>query len=98
MVKFGQNPAELPEFIYSIPVGIAGVPLTFRASGFSGSFRITIVDVMNRLGATISFPDQEVVFTSLRGYVKDGAPSGLQVSAPLYRAREIGCHTNSPST
>ena len=33
-VKFGPHPAERSEFSYSIPVGIAGVALTFRASEF----------------------------------------------------------------
>lgn len=75
-----------------IPVGIAGVPLLLRASGVSGSFPGMSVDAMTQLGATISLPDQTVVFISLRGYLEDGTPSGLQVSAPMYRSKEVGGH------
>ena len=91
MVAFGPHPAELSEYSYSIPVGIAGVPLTFRASGFSGSRCASCaIAGLCQLGAMLSFPDQEVVFTSLTSYLKDGAPSGMRVSTPLYRTREIG--------
>ena len=47
---------------------------------------------MTQLGATISLPDQTVVFISLRGCLEDGAPSGSQVSAPIYRTWGSGGH------
>ena len=49
-------------------------------------------DAMHQLGVMISFPDEEVVVRSLHGYLEDGAPSGLRVTAPMYRTRGIGGH------
>jgi len=92
MVKFGATSAELSEFCYFIPVGIAGVSLAWRASGFGGSLPIMSADAMHQLGVMLTFPHDEVVFHSLNSYLEEGAPSGLRVTAPMYRTREIGGH------
>ena len=49
-------------------------------------------DAMLQLDITMSFPDELVVFHSLNGYLEDGSPSGLRVTAPMYRTREVGGH------
>ena len=49
-------------------------------------------DAMLQLGVMMSFPDEEVVFHSLNGYLEDGTSSGLRVTAPMYRTREVGGH------
>ena len=49
-------------------------------------------DAMLQLDITMSFPDELVVFHSLNGYLEDGSPSGLRVTAPMYRTREAGGH------
>ena len=77
MVKFWPHPAELSEFCYFIPVGIAGVSLAWRASGFGGSLPIMSAGAMHQLGVIMSFPNGEVVFHSINGYLEDGTPSGL---------------------
>ena len=66
MVKFGPHPAELSEFSYFISIGIAGVSLVWRASGFGGSLPIMSADAMHQLGVMMSFPNEEVVFHSLK--------------------------------
>ena len=92
MVKFGATSAELSEFCYFIPVGIAGVSLAWRASGFGGSLPIMSADAMHQLGVVLSFQHDEVVFHSINSYLEDDIPSGLRVTAPMYRTREIGGH------
>ena len=74
MVKFGPHPAEFSEWSYSIPMGIAGVSLTWRASGFGGSLPIMSADAMHQLGDMLSFPHDEVVFHSLSAILKTALP------------------------
>ena len=92
MLAFGPHPAELSEWSYSIPIGLAGISLSWRASGFQGRDPIMGADAMLQLDITMSFPDELVVFHSLNGYLEDGSPSGLRVTAPMYRTREVGGH------
>ena len=92
MLAFGPHPAELSEWSYSVPIGLAGISLAWRASGFKGRDPIMGADAMLQLGVMMSFPDEVVVFHSLHGYLEDGSPSGLRVTAPMYRTREVGGH------
>ena len=55
MLSFGPHPAELSEWSNSIPVGLAGVSLVWRASGFAGNLPIMGADAMLQLGVMTSF-------------------------------------------
>ena len=57
MLSFGPHPAELSEWSYSIPVGLSGVSLVWRASGFKGTLPIMGADAMLQLGVMMCLPD-----------------------------------------